>query len=196
MPIAIQNLQPKEIQFQCKTDLHDEGMHFVNINSGKAELQFSVDGQVISAPSLNEKFGYIGISFEPDAKDMNALYELQELMNPASSTFNRHLRSLGLTEGDFKKIYGGDVKEIFYKNLLYLKLKPTENKESFQFYCNKAEFKPSDTTALQPYDRVKINLRPGLFFNNDTGKAGWFFSVKALLFETVTPQPSKGRKKN
>lgn len=186
MPVSINTLNFKNLTFKSEDDLKQDGMHFVNVYEGKADLQFTIEGQIIDPPKVNDKFGYIGISIEPEMKDQTAMYTLQELFNPEGQDFRRYLRMIGLSEAEFRGCYSGEVKEIFYKNLLYLKLKQQPgDTDKFGFFTNNPEFKPSNLNAMETHDKVHITLRPGLFFNADSGKAGWFFTVKSILFDDL-----------
>ncbi len=200
MPVSINSIAFKEISFKTQDDLKDDGMHFVNVHQGQADLQFVIEAQVVNGPTFNEKFGYYEISVQPEMKDHTTMYQLQEMFNPQTTDFRRHLRTLGMTETEFNRCYKGEVKDIFYKGLLYLKLKPITGQDKFQFFCNKPEFTPSNLGVMQPYDSIRITVRPGLFFNSETAKAGWFFSVKAILFPETVQEVKKvgggGRKKN
>lgn len=186
MPVSINSISMKGLTLNNQDDLKTEGMHFVNVNNGITELQFTVEGVVESEPHLNDKYGYVNLAFQPEVKDHEQFYALQSLLNPEGPDYRKHLKSLGLTDADFKRVYAGTLKDIFYRNLLYLKLKASpKNSEKFGFFCNKPDFTPTNLDVVQAGERVRITVRPGLFFNNDTGLAGWFFSVKSILFEDV-----------
>lgn len=198
MPVSINSISIKGLTLDNQDDLKTDGMHFVNIKNGITELQFTVEGVIETEPRQNEKYGYTDLAFQPEVKDHEQFYGLQSLLNPEGPDFRKHLKSLGLTEAEFKRIYGGSLKDIFYRNLLYLKLKTSpKDKEKFNFFCNKSDFSPTNLEVVQPGEKARVTLRPGLFFNNETGLAGWFFSVKSILFDNVpSPTTTKGRKKN